>query len=123
MVLKPTRKLSTVGYHIGVSYGRQLSKNILLTLLNVPASASDTAPVSQVAVYERLFKPIKRLLQGLEAEHDGSGQAENARQDGKYVRRDTVKNIRPIAGVWSVSSSTRLIHPVADFEVMRLSIE
>lgn len=44
-----------------------------------------------MAAYERLSDPIKRLLEGLEAEHDGFRQAENARRDGKFVRREPVK--------------------------------
>jgi sulfonate dioxygenase len=97
-------KLSTVGYHSDVSYERQPPGLTLLTLLSVPASGGDTAWVSQVAAYERLSEPIKRLLEGLEAEHDGFRQAENARRDGKFVRREPVRNNHPIVRVHPVSS-------------------
>lgn len=76
----------------------------MLTLLSVPASGGDTAWVSQVAAYDRLSDPIKRLLEGLEAEHDGFKQAGNARRDGKFVRREPVKNKHPIVRVHLVSS-------------------
>jgi len=81
----------------------------LLTLLSVPASGGDTAWVSQVAAYERLSDPIKRLLEGLEAEHDGFRQAENARRDGKFVRREPVKNNQPIVRVHPVSSFPHIV--------------
>ena len=76
----------------------------LLALLSVPARGGDTAWVLQVAAYERLSEPIKRLLEGLEAEHDGFRQAENARRDGKCVRREPVGNNHPIVRVHPVSS-------------------
>lgn len=80
----------------------------------MPASGGDTAWVSQVAAYERLSEPIKRLLEGLEAEHDGFRQAENARRDGKFVRREPVKNNHPIVRVHPVSSSLHAeVVPVA----------
>ena len=88
-----------------MSYERQPPGLTLLTLLSVPASGGDTAWVSQVAAYERLSDPIKRLLERLEAEHDGFRQAENARRDGKFVRREPVKNNHPIVRVHPVSSS------------------
>lgn len=87
-----------------MSYERQPPGLTLLTLLSVPATGGDTAWVSQVAAYERLSDPIKRLLEGLEAEHDGFRQAENARRDGKFVRREPVKNNHPIVRVHPVSS-------------------
>ena len=101
-------KLSTVGYHSDVSYERQPPGLTLLTLLSVPTSGGDIAWVSQVAAYERLSEPIKRLLEGLEAEHDGFRQAENARRDGKFVRREPVRNNHPIVRVHPVSPC---LHP------------
>lgn len=74
----------------------------MLTLLAVPATGGDTAWVSQVAAYERLSEPIKKLLEGLRAEHDGFRQAENARRDGKFVRREPVKSYHPIVRVHPV---------------------
>lgn len=74
----------------------------MLTLLEVPATGGDTAWVSQVAAYERLSDPIKRLLEGLTAEHDGFKQAEGARRDGKFVRREPITSEHPIVRVHPV---------------------
>ena len=74
----------------------------MLTLLEVPATGGDTAWVSQVAAYERLSEPIKKMLEGLLAEHDGFRQAESARRDGKFVRREPVKSNHPIVRVHPV---------------------
>ena len=94
-----------MAYHSDVSYERQPPAITILTLLEVPGSGGDTAWVSQVAAYERLSDPIKTLLEGLEAEHDGFRQAENARRDGKFVRREPVRNNHPIVRVHPVCSS------------------
>lgn len=53
--------------------------------------------------YERLSEPIKALLEGLRAEHSGFPQAEGARRDGKFVRREPVKSDHPIVRVHPVS--------------------
>ncbi|KAF2967749.1 hypothetical protein GQX73_g5834 [Xylaria multiplex] len=92
-------RLSTTGYHSDVSYEHQPPGITLLTLLAVPETGGDTAWVSQVAAYERLSEPIKKLLEGLRAEHSGFPQAENARTHGKFVRREPVKSEHPIVRV------------------------
>lgn len=97
--------LSATGYHSDVSYEHQPPGITLLTLLAVPETGGDTAWVSQVAAYERLSEPIKKLLEGLRAEHSGFPQAEHARRDGKFVRREPVKSEHPIVRVHPVSAN------------------
>ncbi|KAI0164095.1 TauD-domain-containing protein [Xylariaceae sp. FL1272] len=94
-----SNSFTTTGYHSDVSYEHQPPGITLLTLLSVPETGGDTAWVSQVAAYERLSDPIKKLLEGLRAEHSGFPQAENARRDGKFVRRAPVKTDHPIVRV------------------------
>jgi len=94
-----SKKLTTTGYHSDVSYEHQPPGITILTLLEVPATGGDTAWVSQTAAYARLSDPIKALLEGLRAEHSGFPQAENARKDGKFVRREPVKTEHPIVRV------------------------
>jgi sulfonate dioxygenase len=95
-------RLTTTGYHSDVSFEHQPPAITILTLLAVPATGGDTGWVSQVAAYERLSEPIKKLLEGLRAEHSGYPQAENARRDGKFVRREPVKSEHPIVRVHPV---------------------
>lgn len=95
-------RLSTTGYHSDVSYEHQPPGVTLLSLLSLPSTGGDTGWVSQVAAYERLSKPIKKLLEGLRAEHSGFPQAERARLDGKHVRREPVKSEHPIVRVHPV---------------------
>jgi sulfonate dioxygenase len=95
-------KLSTTGYHSDVSYEHQTPAITILTLLTVPPTGGDTGWVSQVAAYERLSEPIKHLLEGLRAVHSGFPQAENARRDGKFVRREPVQSEHPIVRVHPV---------------------
>ncbi|KAI0879095.1 hypothetical protein GGS24DRAFT_515243 [Hypoxylon argillaceum] len=100
--------LSATGYHSDVSYEHQPPGITLLTLLAVPETGGDTAWVSQVAAYERLSEPIKKLLEGLRAEHSGFPQAEHARRDGKFVRREPVKSEHPIVRVHPVTGEKAL---------------
>ncbi|KAF3801397.1 putative alpha-ketoglutarate-dependent sulfonate dioxygenase [Colletotrichum gloeosporioides] len=94
-----SNKLSTIGYHSDVSYEHQSPGVTILTLLSVPETGGDTAWVSQTAAYARLSRPIQTLLEGLRAEHSGFPQAENARRDGKFVRREPVKSEHPVVRV------------------------
>ncbi|TID04828.1 Alpha-ketoglutarate-dependent sulfonate dioxygenase [Colletotrichum higginsianum] len=94
-----SNKLSTVGYHSDVSYEHQPPGVTILTLLSVPETGGDTAWVSQTAAYARLSSPIQKLLEGLRAEHSGFPQADNARRDGKFVRREPVKSEHPIVRI------------------------
>ncbi|OJJ60211.1 hypothetical protein ASPSYDRAFT_31013 [Aspergillus sydowii CBS 593.65] len=101
-------KLSTTGYHSDVSYEHQPPGVTLLSLLSVPSTGGDTGWVSQVAAYERLSEPIKKLLEGLRAEHSGFAQAERARLDGKHVRREPVRSEHPIVRVHPVTGEKAL---------------
>ncbi len=98
-------KLSTTGYHSDVSFEHQPPAITILTLLEVPHTGGDTGWTSQVVAYERLSEPIKKLLEGLSAEHSGFQQAEKAREDGKFVRREPVKSEHPIVRVHPVCYS------------------
>lgn len=99
-----SNKLSTIGYHSDVSYEHQSPGITILTLLSVPPTGGDTGWTSQTAAYSRLSKPIQTLLEGLRAEHSGFPQAENARRDGKFVRREPVRSEHPIVRVHPVST-------------------
>jgi sulfonate dioxygenase len=96
-------RLTTVGYHSDVSYEHQPPGITILTLLQVPSTGGDTGWVSQAAAYDRLSEPLKAFLEGLRAEHSGFPQAENARRDGKFVRREPVKSSHPIVRVHPVT--------------------
>lgn len=96
-------KLTTTGYHSDVSYERQTPGITILTLLSVPTTGGDTAWASQTAAYARLSQPIKALLEGLRAEHSGFPQADNARRDGKFVRREPIKTQHPVVRIHPVS--------------------
>ncbi|KAK4668962.1 uncharacterized protein QC764_701130 [Podospora pseudoanserina] len=92
-------RLTTTGYHSDVSYERQPPGITILTLLSVPPTGGDTAWESQTAAYARLSPPIQALLENLRAEHSGFPQAEGARRDGLFVRREPVKTEHPIVRV------------------------
>ncbi|KAL1984908.1 hypothetical protein VTN96DRAFT_8567 [Rasamsonia emersonii] len=101
-------KLTTTGWHSDVSYEHQTPGITILTLLAVPSTGGDTTWVSQVVAYERLSEPIKKLLEGLRAEHSGFPQAEKASRDGRFVRREPVKSYHPIVRVHPVTGQKAL---------------
>ncbi|KAH7353841.1 hypothetical protein B0T11DRAFT_357157 [Plectosphaerella cucumerina] len=94
-----SNKLTTTGYHSDVSYEHQPPGITILTLLSIPETGGDTAWASQTEAYNRLSEPLKTFLEGLRAEHSGHPQADNARRDGKFVRREPVKSEHPIVRV------------------------
>ena len=96
---RSTKRLTSTGYHSDVSYERQPPGITILTLLSVPPTGGDTAWASQTAAYARLSPPIRALLEGLRAEHSGFPQAEGARRDGKFVRREPVATEHPVVRV------------------------
>lgn len=100
---RSTSRLTTIGYHSDVSYEHQTPGITLLTLLEVPETGGDTGWTSQAAAYDRLSEPLKAFLEGLRAEHSGFQQAENARRDGHFVRREPVKSYHPIVRVHPVT--------------------
>jgi sulfonate dioxygenase len=73
----------------------------------VPPTGGDTAWASQAAAYQKLSQPIKALLEGLRAEHSGFPQAEHARRDGHFVRREPIKSEHPIVRVHPVCEQGR----------------
>ena len=50
-----------------------------------------------------MSEPLKVFLAGLKAEHSGFPQADNARRDGHFVRREPVKSYHPIVRVHPVT--------------------
>ncbi|KAK3380494.1 dioxygenase-like protein [Lasiosphaeria ovina] len=92
-------RLTTVGYHSDVSYEHQPPGITILTLVSVPPTGGDTGWTSQTAAYARLSPPIRTLLEGLRAEHSGVPQADGARRDGKFVRREPVSSDHPVVRV------------------------
>jgi len=82
-----------------VSYEHQPPGITILTLLSVPSTGGDRAWASQTAAYARLSPPIQSLLESLRAEHSGYPQAEGARRDGNFVRREPVNSEHPIVRI------------------------
>ncbi|KAK1984906.1 hypothetical protein LZ30DRAFT_409893 [Colletotrichum cereale] len=70
---------------------------LILTLLSVPETGGDTALVSQTAASAWPSLPIQTLPERLKAEHRGFSHADDARRDGRFVRREPVKSEQPIA--------------------------
>ncbi|VUC28502.1 unnamed protein product [Clonostachys rosea] len=117
-------RLNTIGFHSDVSYEHQPPGITLLALLSVPETGGDTTWASQTAAYSRLSTPIKTLLEGLKAEHSGFPQAENARRDGKHVRREPVKSEHPIVRIHPATGQKALyINPGFTKRIIGLKVE
>lgn len=121
---RSTAKLTTTGYHSDVSYEHQPPGVTILTLLNVPETGGDTTWTSQAAAYDRLSEPLKVFLAGLKAEHSGFPQADNARRDDYFVRREPVKSHHPIVRVHPVTGQQVLfVNPRFTKSILGLKTE
>lgn len=83
-------------------------------MLHAPPTGGDTIWTSQVVAYERLSDPIKRLLDGLRAEHSGARQAEQAIREGKHLARKPAVSMHPIVRVHPVTGEKALFVNVSN---------
>lgn len=117
-------KLSTSIQHSDVSYEHQPPGVTILTMLEVPGTGGDTGWTSQVVAYERLSDPIKKLLEGLRAEHSGATSAESARRDGKHIRKESITTSHPIVRVHPVTGLKSLyVNPAFTRRIVGLKDE
>lgn len=77
-------------------------------MLEVPSTGGDTGWTSQLVAYGRLSDPIKKLLDGLKAEHGGFPNAAEARQDGRHLCKEPMKSIDPVVRVHRVTRQKAL---------------
>ena len=89
-----TARIAGDKWHTDVSCDEKPPLASILHLTTVPASGGDTLFSSMYAAYEALSEPMKRLLTGLTATHDG---APNYDDRAKRSRENNPDRVNPVA--------------------------
>ncbi|KAJ3028405.1 hypothetical protein HDV00_010398 [Rhizophlyctis rosea] len=109
-------------WHSDVTYELQPPGLTTLKINELPEVGGDTLWVSGYALYDRLAEPLKKLFEGLQAEHSGFEQAEGSRRRGREPRRAPVKNIHPIVRVHPVTGwKSIFVNPIFTRSIVGLS--
>jgi taurine dioxygenase len=89
-----TARIAGDKWHTDVSCDEKPPLASILHLTTVPESGGDTLFSSMYAAYDALSEPMKRLLAGLTATHDG---APNYDDRAKRSREDNPSRVNPVA--------------------------
>ncbi|KAJ3049315.1 hypothetical protein HK097_009681 [Rhizophlyctis rosea] len=109
-------------WHSDVTYELQPPGTTTLKINELPEVGGDTLWVSGYALYDRLSEPLKKLFEGLQAEHSGFEQAEASRKRGREPRRAPVKNIHPIVRVHPVTGwKSIFVNPIFTRSIVGVS--
>ena len=99
-----SKRVAGENWHSDVSCDPEPPLGTILQMHEVPAVGGDTLFASMYAAYETLSDPMKHLLEGMTAIHDGEhvyrGRYEGAREEGKVYPRAEHPVIRthPVTG-------------------------
>jgi taurine dioxygenase len=89
-----TARIAGDKWHTDVSCDEKPPLSSILHLATVPESGGDTLFSSMYAAYDALSEPMKRLLNGLTATHDG---APNYDDRAKRSRENNASRVNPVA--------------------------
>ena len=99
-----TRRIAGEDWHSDVSCDREPPLGTILQMLEVPPAGGDTLFANMVAAYESLSAPMRRMLDGMTAIHDGEyvyrGRYDDADDEGKTFPRSEHPVVRthPVSG-------------------------
>ena len=99
-----TRRIAGEDWHSDVSCDREPPLGTILQMLEVPPVGGDTLFANMYAAYESLSAPMRRLLGGMTAIHDGEsvyrGRYDGADDEGKTFPRSEhpVGRTHPLSG-------------------------
>ena len=99
-----SKRIAGEDWHSDVSCDPEPPLGSILYMLEVPPVGGDTLFASMYAAYETLSTPIKRMLEGMTALHDGEatyrGRYDGAKEEGKtYPRAEhPVVRTHPVSG-------------------------
>ena len=99
-----TRRIAGEDWHSDVSCDREPPLGTILQMLEVPPAGGDTLFANMVAAYESLSAPMRRMLDGMTAVHDGEyvyrGRYDDADDEGKTFPRSEHPVVRthPVSG-------------------------
>ena len=99
-----TRRIAGEDWHSDVSCDREPPLGTILQMLELPPVGGDTLFANMYAAYESLSTPMRRLLDGMTAIHDGEyvyrGRYDGADDEGKTFPRSEhpVGRTHPVSG-------------------------
>lgn len=99
-----TRRIAGEDWHSDVSCDREPPLGTILQMLEVPPVGGDTLFANMYAAYESLSAPMRRMLDGMTAVHDGEyvyrGRYDDADDEGKTFPRSEHPVVRthPVSG-------------------------
>ncbi|MDX1373946.1 MAG: TauD/TfdA family dioxygenase [Burkholderiales bacterium] len=98
-----TKRIAGEDWHSDVSCDPEPPLGTILYMLEVPREGGDTLFASMYAAYEALSAPMKRLLEGMTALHDGEttyrGRYEGMQEAAAYPRAEhPVIRTHPVSG-------------------------
>ncbi len=99
-----TRRIAGEDWHSDVSCDREPPLGTILQMLEVPPVGGDTLFANMYAAYESLSAPMRRMLDGMTAVHDGEyvyrGRYDGADDEGKTFPRSEHPVVRthPVSG-------------------------
>jgi taurine dioxygenase len=98
-----SKRVAGEDWHSDVSCDPEPPLGTILYMLEVPAEGGDTLFASMYAAYEALSKPMKRMLEGMTALHDGEttyrGRYEGMQEAASYPSAEhPVIRTHPVSG-------------------------
>ena len=99
-----TRRIAGEDWHSDVSCDREPPLGTILQMLEVPPAGGDTLFANMYAAYESLSAPMRRMLDGMTAIHDGEyvyrGRYDDSDDEGKTFPRSEHPVVRthPVSG-------------------------
>lgn len=98
-----SKRIAGEDWHSDVSCDPEPPLGTILYMLEVPAEGGDTLFASMYAAYEALSKPMKRMLEGMTALHDGEttyrGRYEGMQEAASYPSAEhPVIRTHPVSG-------------------------
>jgi taurine dioxygenase len=99
-----TRRIAGEDWHSDVSCDREPPLGTILQMLEVPPVGGDTLFANMYSAYESLSAPMRRMLDGMTAVHDGEyvyrGRYDGADDEGKTFPRSEHPVVRthPVSG-------------------------
>ena len=99
-----TRRIAGEDWHSDVSCDREPPLGTILQMLEVPPVGGDTLFANMYAAYESLSAPMRRMLDGMTAVHDGEyvyrGRYDDTDDEGKTFPRSEHPVVRthPVSG-------------------------
>ncbi|KAL2851000.1 hypothetical protein BJY01DRAFT_233064 [Aspergillus pseudoustus] len=116
-------RLNTLGWHSDMTYEINPPGTTFLCALTTPDCGGDTLYLNAMTAYDRLSEPMKKLIEGLSAVHEGTRQTVTAYKTN-IVRREALDTVHPMVRTHPVTGRKALwVNPVYTTQIVGLKKE